>query len=164
MKIKKYAFLLVCLLVFPVVTANCAMASILTANYAMASIFNKTYFYFKAAPGWSVLEGSLYGFSRPYADIGPHTYFTHQIIVSFDSTVGESQQYHQRATSTFDYYDMTDVSNPHKMGSCTFSFSTTYHAWAPSFVDSHCTGPVTLLTHHQGGGLSGDDEFLFYLE
>lgn len=74
-------------------------------------------------------------------------------------TIDFSNEGVSEARAIYSYYTFPDYI---KAGECVFEFQTIDNKWAPSFLNSHCTGPIHLSTRHWLGGVT-EDYYTFVL-
>ncbi|MBI5447415.1 MAG: hypothetical protein HY939_01635 [Gammaproteobacteria bacterium] len=100
-------------------------------------------------------EGSM----SPPATITANT----QDVKIFNMTYGEKEDWlglldntEIHTLATYTYVDPTSSSPAEVLGTCVFEMQTINNQWSPTFLDSHCTGPIVLALENTGGGASND--------
>ena len=139
--------LLILLLFFGLFTPVFASCS------SSARIANNSRYFFKLSPeGWHITEGDK--MSEKRGVIGVTLRGGIEVL-----RVGFSNNHLSEAEAVYEYFDANLV----KQGDCYFQFHTRDYVWEPSFRDSHCTGPVSLMVEHRGGG-GLEDDYVYILD
>ncbi|EKD74809.1 MAG: hypothetical protein ACD_44C00326G0005 [uncultured bacterium] len=128
---------------------------VFASYWSSARIANSSPYIFKSLPGgWHITEGNkLFEYSGAI-DVG----FSADIWGREVLRVGFSNNSLSEAEAVYEYFDDNSV----KQGECYFQFHTRDYVWEPSFRESRCTGPVSLMTEHRGGG-GKQDVYIYVL-
>lgn len=133
-----------------------------SAAYAVGSSFafleDRSDYIVARSSEWQISSGHLIWQDtktpHPKHDTYFHSYQGEHLLTIDFSGEGVSE-----ARATYSYYTFPDYV---KVGECVFEFRTIDNKWAPSFLNSHCTGPIHLTTRHGLGG-TVEDYYTFVL-
>ncbi|MBI5447777.1 MAG: hypothetical protein HY939_03500 [Gammaproteobacteria bacterium] len=118
-------------------------------DYSKAYLNNQSNYVLVRTSEWNISQGTLVwqDAKLPYAKG-----FNKLVSVRFDyeGLIPDWAEAH----ATYSYYAVPDFV---KQGECVFEFRTQDKVWNPSFLNSHCTGPIHLSLIHRGGGISMDN-------
>ena len=127
---------------------------VFASYWSSARIANCSPYLFKLSPsGWHITEGNKLFEDKRVIDVrfSDDLWGREVLRLGFNHNLSEAE-------AVYEYFDDNSV----KQGECYFQFHRRDYVWEPSFRESRCTGPVSLMTEHRGGG-GKQDVYIYVL-